>query len=73
MTLKGDAIFRQKLTGDLKNDIKNLITFHASNCKSKNLHFDGFALSKLYKDVTFHKTEERSKEKLMLGTYALFV
>ena len=27
MTLKGDAIFKEKLTGGLKNYIKNLINF----------------------------------------------
>ena len=30
MTLKGDAIFRGKFTGGLKNNIRNLINFHAS-------------------------------------------
>ena len=47
MTLKGDAIFKEKLTG--KNGIRNLINFHASSRNSKNLHFDGLALSKAYK------------------------
>ena len=49
MTLKGDAIFKEKVTGGLKNDIGNLIDFHASSCKSENLHFDGLVLSKAYK------------------------
>ena len=49
MTLKGDAIFKEKLTGGLKNDIRNLINFHASSRKSENLHFDGLVLSKAYK------------------------
>ena len=49
MTLKGDAIFKEKLTGGLKNDIRNLVNFHASSRKSKNLHFDGLVLSKAYK------------------------
>ena len=44
MTLKGD----QKLTGGLKNGIRNLINFHASSCKSENLHFDGLVLSKAF-------------------------
>ena len=44
MTLKGD----HKLTGGLKNDIRNLINFHASSCKSENLHFDGLVLSKAF-------------------------
>ena len=49
MTLKGDAIFKKKLTGGLKNDIRNLVNFHPSSCKSENLHFDGLVMSKAYK------------------------
>ena len=49
MTLKGDAIFKEKMTGGLKNDIRNLINFHVRSCKSENLHFDGLVLSKAYK------------------------
>ena len=49
MTLKGDAISKEKLTGGLKNDIRNLISFYASSCKSENLHFDGLLLFKAYK------------------------
>ena len=49
MTLKGDAIFKEKLTGGLKNGIRNLVNFHASSRKSENLHFDGLVLSKAYK------------------------
>ena len=49
MTRKGDAIFKGKLTGGLKNDIRNLISFHASSCKSERLHFDGLVSSKAYK------------------------
>ena len=48
-TLKGDAIFKEKLTGGLKNDIRNLVNFHASSRKSENLHFDALFLSKAYK------------------------
>ena len=40
---------KEKLTGGLKNDIRNLIYFHASSRKSENLHFDGLVLSKSYK------------------------
>ena len=49
MTLKSDAKLIRKLTRSLKNDISNLVKFHASNRKSENLHFDGFLLSKAYK------------------------
>ena len=31
MTLKGDALFKEKVTGGLKNDISNLVNFHASS------------------------------------------
>ena len=33
MTLKGDAMFKEKLTGGLKNDIRNLVNFYGSNRK----------------------------------------
>ena len=49
MTLKGDAIFKEKLTGGLKNDTKNLVNFHASNRKFENLHFDGLLWLEAYK------------------------
>ena len=46
MKLKSDAKFKGKLTPGLKNDINNLVNFHASSRKSKNLYFDGLLLSK---------------------------
>ena len=49
MTLKGDAKFKGKRTCSLKNDIRNLVNFHASSSKSENLHFDAFLLPKAYK------------------------
>ena len=49
MTLKGDAIFEEKLTSGLKNEIRNLVNFHASSRKSENLHFDGLVLFKAFK------------------------
>ena len=49
MTLKSDAIFRENLTAGLKNDIRNLVNFHASRLKSKNLHFHALILSKACK------------------------
>ena len=49
MALKGDAIFKEKLTGGLKNDIRNLLNIHATSHKSENLHFDGLVLSKACK------------------------
>ena len=51
MTLKGDAKVKGKLTRGLKNDIRNLVNFHASSRKSENLHFNGLLLSKAYKDL----------------------
>ena len=49
MALKGDAKFKGKLTRGLKNDLRNLVNFHASRRKSGNLHFDGLLLSITYK------------------------
>ena len=49
MTLKGVAKFQRKLTCGLKNDIRNLVDFHASSWKSENLHFDWIRLSKAHK------------------------
>ena len=49
MTLKGDAIFKEKLTGCFKNDTTSLFNIHATSCKSDNLHFDGIVMSKAYK------------------------
>ena len=48
MTLKAYAIFKEKLTGGLKNDMRNLVNFHARSFKPKNVHFDGLVLSKAY-------------------------
>ena len=45
MTPKGD----EKLTGCLKNNIRNLVNFHGSIRKPENLHFDGLLLSIAYK------------------------
>ena len=55
MTLKSNARYKGKLTRGLKNDIRNLVSFHASSRKSENLHFDGFLLSKAYKDLDENK------------------
>ena len=49
MTLKGYAIFKETLTGGLKNDIRNSVNFHVSSCKPENVHFDGIVLSKACK------------------------
>ena len=49
MTLTGGAIFKEKLTDGLTNDIKNLVNFHASCRKSENLYFDRLVLFKAYK------------------------
>ena len=49
MTQKGDVKLKGKLARCLKNFIRNLVNFHASCQKSKNLHFDGRLLSKVYK------------------------
>ena len=51
MTMKSDANFKGKVTYGLKNDIRNLVNFHASSRKSEKLYFDVFLLSKIYKDL----------------------
>ena len=58
MTSKGYVIFKEKLTGRLKKNMRNLVNFHASSRKSENLHFDGLTLSKAYK-VLDEKVQER--------------
>ena len=47
--MKGYAIFKENLRGSLKNDLRNLVKFHASSCKPENVHFHGIILSKAYK------------------------
>ena len=49
MTLKDDAKFKGEQTRGLKNDLRNLVNFHASSRKSENLHLDWSFLSKAYK------------------------
>ena len=51
MALTGAAKCKGKLTCGLKNDIRNLVNFHASSRKSENLHFDRILLPKAYKDL----------------------
>ena len=51
MTMNGVTKFKGKLTCDLKNDIRNLINFHASSRKSENVHFDRILLVKAYKKL----------------------
>ena len=58
MTPKGDVIFKEKLTGRLKKNMRKLVNFHASSRKSENLHFDGLILSKAYK-VLDEKVQKR--------------
>ena len=47
MTLKDGAKFNGKLTYGLKNDIRYLVSFHASSQRSGNFHFDGLLLLKV--------------------------
>ena len=47
MTLKGDATFKEKLTCNLENDIRNLAKLHESTQKSGSWDFDGIKLSKI--------------------------
>ena len=55
------------MTDGLKNDIRNLVNFHASSRKSEKVHFDGLVISKgyevldkkNYRRVRSQDTEER--------------
>ena len=47
MILKTDAKIEEKLTCDLKNNLRNLATFHQSTQKCENWDFDGVLLSKV--------------------------
>ena len=65
MTLKGDAKFKGKRACGLKNDLHNLVDFHASSRRSEKLKFDRiFCLKHLkflmrkYRRVISHDTEE---------------
>ena len=58
--LKGDALFKEKLTGGLKNDTRNLVNFHASSRISEYLHFHGLFLSIAYKVSAIKSTGELS-------------
>ena len=45
--LKDDVKFKGKPIRGLKEDIRNLVNFHASSRNSENLHFDGLLLSNI--------------------------
>ena len=60
--MKCDSKFKGKLTHGLKNDIENLVNFHASCRKCRNLHFNGLLLCKVY------KVTKVWKKKLTLGS-----
>ena len=69
MTLKGMQCFKEKINkktkknGGLKNDIKNLVNFHASSRKRENLHFISLLLP-----ITDKVSAIKSTEKLALMT-----
>ena len=49
MTLNSDVKFKGKLTCDLKNDMRNLVSFHVRSQKSEIIYFDWLLLSKVYR------------------------
>ena len=67
MTLKSDAKFNGKLTHGLKNDIRNLVNYHASSRKSTNLHFSFGFRWKCAEELCL-KSDGKSEEKLALGS-----
>ena len=48
MTLNSAAKFEEEPTCHCKNDMRNLVNFHAITGKSQNLHIDGVLMSKVY-------------------------
>ena len=82
MTVTGDAIFKEKMTGSLKNDIRNLANFHSSSRKSENLHFDGLVLSTAYKVsdakeqmsyVSWQRKSDSKKSKLLRKAHSWII
>ena len=55
---RGRIWVKGKLTHGMKNDIKNLVNFHASSRKSKNVYFDGLLLFKAYKVLNEKKVQK---------------
>ena len=55
---QSDEKFKKKVTHGLKNDINNLVNFHASSRKSKILNIDRLLLSEAYK-VSDEKVQKK--------------
>ena len=51
MTLKSYANSEEKLTCDLKKDLRNLTNFRQSASRCQNWDFDGILLSKIEKEL----------------------
>ena len=47
MTRNSDAKFEKEPTCHCKNDMRNLVNFHAITGNSHNLHFDGVLMFKV--------------------------
>ena len=62
MTLKSDAKFKGKLTRDMKNDLRNLVNFHASSRKPENLHLMGSFCPKHIKEMEKYKRVAMSQD-----------
>ena len=65
MTLQGDAIFKEKLTGGLKNDLSNLLIFMLAVASLKIWTLTGLfcpkhikSQMKKYRSVMSHDTEK---------------
>ena len=48
MKIKKDSKFEEELTCHFKIDMRNLTKLDLSSQKSKNLHFNGILLNKIY-------------------------
>ena len=65
MAMTSNAKFEEKLTLGFKSGMKNLVTFHPTTQKSKNLTSMGYFCPKYmrfdlkkYRGVIFHDTEQ---------------
>ena len=55
---RGRIWVKGKLTHGMKNNIKNLVNFHASSRKSKNVYFDELLLFKAYRVLDEKKVQK---------------
>ena len=56
MALKSDVKFKEKLTGDFKYDLRNLVNFHPTTQKSRHFTLMGYFCPKYMRfEVKIHR------------------